>query len=72
MPQLKTIIGRNMTTQSFPLQLQNGHLFTGISGQTFLLDTGAPTGFGTDSPVTLHDMTFDLPSSYLGDRSKPV
>ena len=55
-----------MTTQSFPLQLQNGHLFIEISGQTFLLDTGAPTSFGTDSSVTLHGKTFDLPSTWLG------
>jgi hypothetical protein len=55
-----------MTTQSFPLKLQNGHLFIEISGQTFILDTGAPSSFGTDSSVTLHEMTFDLPSSYLG------
>ena len=55
-----------MTTQSFPLQLQNGHIFTGFSGQTFLLDTGAPTSFGTDSSVTLHSKTFDLPPTWLG------
>ena len=55
-----------MTTQPFPLQLQNGHLFAEINGQTLLLDTGAPTSFGTDSSVTLHGRTFDLPSTWLG------
>jgi hypothetical protein len=55
-----------MTTQSFPLKLQNGHLFTGISDQTFLLDTDAPTRFGTDSSVTLRVRIFNLPSTYRG------
>ena len=52
--------------QTFPLILENGHLFVAIAEGSFLFDTGAPTSFGKVSQVTLGAQSFNLPPSYMG------
>jgi hypothetical protein len=51
---------------TFPLQLRAGHVFVELSGELWLLDTGAPTSFGTAHNLTLAGEQFRLGSSYLG------
>jgi len=52
--------------QTFPLILENGHLFVAIAEGSFLFDTGAPTSFGKVSQVTVGGQSFNLPPSYMG------
>ena len=52
--------------QKFPLEFLEGHLFVTIDGASFLIDTGAPTSFGSTRKITIGGETFDLPSSYIG------
>ena len=49
-----------------PLQLRNGHLFVELNSGLYLLDTGAPSSFGTTSRLSIADETFDLQNNYLG------
>ena len=51
---------------TFPLQLRDGHLFIELSGELWLLDTGAPNSFGTNSNLSLAGEQFTLGSNYLG------
>ena len=51
---------------TFPLQLRDGHLFIELSGELWLLDTGAPNSFGTNSNLSLAGEQFRLGSNYLG------
>ncbi|MEI6738683.1 MAG: hypothetical protein WCK74_00080 [Gemmatimonadaceae bacterium] len=51
---------------TYPLRLQDGHLFVTVDGQDWLLDTGAPSSFGSVPSVTLGEQTFGLDSDYLG------
>ena len=39
----------------YPLVLEKGHLFIALPKESFLFDTGAPTGFGKLSPVLAVD-----------------
>lgn len=52
--------------ESYPLTLEDGHLFVGLAEGRFLFDTGAPRSFGRVSPVKLEDQSFDIQPSYLG------
>lgn len=52
--------------QPNPLFLEKGHLYVALAEGGFLLDTGAPTSFGSVSLITLDGQIFGLPSSYLG------
>lgn len=49
-----------------PLQLREGHLFVELGGELWLLDTGAPTSFGTSRSLTLAGEKFSPGTSYLG------
>ena len=51
---------------AFPLQLRDGHLFIELNGELWLLDTGAPNSFGTNSKLSLAGIQFELGSNYLG------
>ena len=51
---------------ALPLIQLDGHLFVTLVGQDWLLDTGAPTSFGTAAAVTIGDRSFSVPSSYMG------
>ncbi|MGI8603296.1 MAG: hypothetical protein ACR2OZ_09885 [Verrucomicrobiales bacterium] len=51
---------------TFPLQLRDGHLFLELDGELWLLDTGAPTSFGTSDNLSLAGEQFGLGTSYLG------
>ena len=55
-----------MTMHTYPLRLQDGHLFVTVDGQEWLLDTGAPASFGVVPSLTLADQTFALDDEYLG------
>ena len=48
------------------LQLRDGHLFVELNNGLYLLDTGAPSSFGTTSRLSIADETFDLQNNYLG------
>ncbi len=51
---------------TLPLQLRDGHLFVELGGELWLLDTGAPTSFGTSRSLTIAGEQFSLGRSYLG------
>ncbi len=51
---------------TLPLQLRDGHLFVELGGELWLLDTGAPTSFGTAENIFIGGEEFRLGSSYLG------
>jgi hypothetical protein len=51
---------------TLPLQLRDGHVFVEIGGDLWLLDTGAPTSFGTSQSLTIAGEQFSLDTSYLG------
>ena len=52
--------------QTYPLILDNGHLFIALAEGTFLFDTGAPTSFGRVSPLALEGQRFNFPPGYMG------
>ena len=47
------------------LKIQKGHLFVEIDGDDWLLDTGAPTSFGTNQ-IRIEGRDFPVPSNYMG------
>lgn len=51
---------------NLPLKLQDGHLFLELGGELWLLDTGAPTSFGTSRSLSIAGEQFSLGTSYLG------
>lgn len=51
---------------TLPLALTDGHLFLTLDGDRWLVDTGAPTSFGTSRALTLAGESFDLEQSMLG------
>lgn len=51
---------------TLPLHWQNNHLFLELAGGLWLIDTGAPTSFGTTHTMQLESETFHLPPHYLG------
>lgn len=51
---------------ALPLKLQDGHLFLELGGELWLLDTGAPTSFGTCGSIFIAGEEFSLGRSYLG------
>lgn len=53
-----------MTT--LPLQLRDGHLFVESGGELWLLDTGAPSSFGTTASLSIAGEQFTLGNSYHG------
>lgn len=48
-----------------PLQFRDGHLFVEVGGDLWLLDTGAPTSFGTSKSMVFADESFALESGYM-------
>ncbi len=48
------------------LQLRDGHVFVELGGELWLLDTGAPTSFGTSRRLTIAGEHFSPGASYLG------
>jgi hypothetical protein len=51
---------------TLPLQLRDGHLFVELSGEPWLLDTGARSSFGRSGILSLAGEQFRLSTSYLG------
>jgi len=51
---------------TLPLQFRHGHLFVELGGELWLLDTGAPTSFGTSRSLTIAGEQFSLGTSYVG------
>ena len=51
--------------QDFTLIPKEGHLFVNIDGYNWLLDTGAPTSFGT-SQIAIERQDFSIPANYMG------
>jgi hypothetical protein len=52
--------------KTLPLHLRDGHLFVELGSELWLLDTGAPTSFGTSRSLTMAGEQFSLGTSYLG------
>jgi hypothetical protein len=48
------------------LQHRDGHVFVELGGELWLLDTGAPTSFGTSRSLSIAGERFSLGTSYLG------
>ncbi len=53
-----------MTT--LPLHFRDGHLFVELDGELWLVDTGAPTSFGTASSLSFAGVPFELSASSVG------
>ena len=53
-------------TDTFPLHVQQGHLFAEIAGGLWLFDTGAPISFGESSMLSIADETFSPAQTYMG------
>lgn len=51
---------------TLPLQVRDGHLFVELGGELWLLDTGAPTSFGTSRSLSIAGEQLSLGTSYLG------
>ena len=51
---------------TLPLRFQDGHVFVELSGELWLLDTGAPTSFGLSRDLSIAGEQFELGASYLG------
>lgn len=52
--------------QQLPLHLIDGHLFLVAEDEHWLIDTGAPSGFGESRSITIAGKDFDLGDNYLG------
>jgi len=52
--------------QGLPLHFRDGHLFVEIDNDLWLLDTGAPSSFGSQEDLTLMGEAVELEASYLG------
>lgn len=50
----------------FPLVFRNGHLFVEVDSLLWLIDTGAPSSFGSVSDLSLLDHQFHIDNSYVG------
>jgi len=50
---------------TLPLQLRDGHLFVELGGELWLLDTGAPSSFGTSRSLTIAGEQVSLGTNYL-------
>jgi len=48
------------------LRIQDGHVFVELAGELWLLDTGAPSSFGTPDQLSIAGEQFGLGTSYLG------
>lgn len=51
---------------TLPLHLRDNHVFVELGGELWLLDTGAPTSFGTSGNVAIGGEQISLGTSYLG------
>ncbi|MGB6222601.1 hypothetical protein [Haloferula sp.] len=51
---------------NLPLIFENGHLFTILAGESWLIDTGAPDSFGEDRELELAEQTFKIAPSFMG------
>lgn len=51
---------------NLPLQLRNGHLFLELDGELWVIDTGAPTSFGTPRGLIIAGEQFSPGTNYLG------
>lgn len=51
---------------TLPLTFLKEHLFLELNSELWLLDTGAPTSFGSSNSVSIAGEKFRLESSYLG------
>ena len=49
-----------------PLEFRDGHLFLELDGRRWLVDTGAPSSFGSGAAPTLSGRTFEIRASYAG------
>jgi len=54
------------TMTTFPLMLKDGHLFTEINHQLWLVDTGSPISFGSENSIILNQKKFTMLSNYMG------
>ena len=51
---------------TLPLQIRDGHVFIRIEDDQFLLDTGAPTSFGSSESLSIAGQQFPLKTGYMG------
>lgn len=52
--------------QIVPLTFREGHLFANLNGHDWLLDTGAPSSFGSIPSLAIENRIFRIPESYMG------
>jgi hypothetical protein len=51
---------------TFPLSLQGDHIFLELGGELWLVDTGAPTSFGTSGTISIAGEALRFGTSYIG------
>ncbi len=51
---------------TMPLHFRDGHLFVELDGELWVLDTGAPSSFGSRDAVMFAGETFDVGPGFLG------
>jgi hypothetical protein len=59
-------IGSSMQPVTLPLHHRRGHLFLELHGDLWLLDTGAPTSFGSVPELEIAGARFALGASHMG------
>ena len=51
---------------NYPLTMKNDHMFLELQSGPWLLDTGAPTSFGSESTASIEKTDFEIQSNYMG------
>jgi hypothetical protein len=51
---------------TLPLEFDGGHLFMRMGEQAWLVDTGAPQGFGRTDAISLDGMSFPVQREFMG------
>ena len=50
----------------YPLTMKNDHMFLELQSGLWLIDTGAPTSFGSESTASIEKTDFEIQSNYMG------
>ena len=58
--------GDTTAMNRLPLTIQKGHLFVGIAGEQWLIDTGAPVSFGGSAGLSIGEERFQLGAGHRG------
>lgn len=59
-------LGSRLPVTEYPLHFLEGHLFVETGDKLWLLDTGAPSSFGSEAAIELAGVEFNPASVYMG------